>query len=141
MKTLKIFMMAGLMILAMGCKSVRQTGAVFEYGNEPVRTYVKANLDLENATPVEGKVDFAYFLGIRTKGGGGTFTGKQLNSHKYSTAESRVLYNVMSQSGADVILNPKFYEEKHSWCFGLYRTKTIKVKGYATKIKNFENDK
>lgn len=141
MKALKILMMAGLVVLATGCKSIRQTGAVMEYGDEPVRTYVKANLDVDNVTPVEGKVNFAWVFGIRTKGGGGTFTGHKLQSNKYSKAESRVLYDVMSKSGADVILNPKFYEEKHSWCFGLYRTKIIKVKGYAAKIKNFENER
>ena len=77
------------------------------------------------------------------------FIPLQHNGHKYlkssnrygalNKSESQVLYKLKQNSGADIILDPEFTSERHSWFLGLYKTTKITVDGWAVKVNKLHN--
>ena len=53
---------------------------------------------------------------------------------------AQFLYRAKENANVDIILEPEFETEKHSWFLGLYRTSSTKVKGWGVNIKGIKYD-
>ena len=111
-------------------------------GNNNINTYVEADLDYANAKKVEGIVNTATLFGFIALERNGNKLLKSANRYKgLSKRESQALYRAKENSQVDVILEPEFESEKHSWFFGAYKTSVTKVKGWGVNIKGIKEDK
>ena len=59
----------------------------------------------------------------------------------YTQDESYYILDAKENSGVDIILEPEFESERHSWFFGAYRTSKTKVKGWGVNVKGIKEDK
>lgn len=111
-------------------------------GNNNINTYVEADLDYANAKKVQGSVNTATLFGIIQLERNGNKTLKSTNRYKGLTKrESQALYRAKENAEVDIILEPEFECEKHSWFFGAYKTSSTRVKGWGVNIKGIREDK
>lgn len=124
------------------CASYTNSGAVMNVQDNNIRTYVAADLDYQNAKKVEASVQSTKVLGFISLSRNGNKLFDCSNRYRGLTkTEKQALYRAKENSGADIILEPEFTTEKHSWFFGFYRTATTTVKGWAMNIKGLKEDK
>ena len=122
------------------CASWKQTGPVMTIKGNNINTYVAADLDYENAKRVEATMSFRSFCGISTKKNGNK-TFHSSTRYKWLTKqEAKVLYKAKQEAGVDIILDPEFSVERHSYFFGLSVRKKITVKGWGVNIKGIKED-
>ena len=111
-------------------------------GNNNINTYVEADLDYENAKKVQATVNTSTLVGFIQLERNGNKTLKSANRYKgLSKREAQALYRAKEKSDVDIILEPEFETEKHSWCLGIYKTSSTKVKGWGVNIKGIKQDK
>ena len=124
------------------CAVYQKEAAIMSLGNNNINTYVEADLDYANAKKVEGTVNTATLFGFIALERNGNKLLKSANRYKgLSKRESQALYRAKESSQVDVILEPEFESEKHSWFFGAYKTSVTKVKGWGVNIKGIKEDK
>ena len=137
----KYFLLLGLCVILMSsCAFYEKTSPVFGYEDNSIKTNVTADLDVTNARKVSENIETQTLFG---------FIPLQHNGHKYlkssnrygalNKSESQVLYKLKQNSGADIILDPEFTSERHSWFLGLYKTTKITVDGWAVKVNKLHN--
>ena len=137
----KYFLLLGLCVILMSsCAFYEKTSPVFGYEDNSIKTNVTADLDVTNARKVSENIETQTLFG---------FIPLQHNGHKYlkssnrygalNKSESQVLYKLKQNSGADIILDPEFTSERHSWFLGLYKTTKITVDGWAVKDNKLHN--
>lgn len=127
-------------VLFTSCASYQKTAPVMGIVNANVNAYVEADLDYANAKKVEGTLETKSFLGIPLKRNGNK-TLKSSNRYKgLSKRESQALYRAKEAGNVDVILEPEFEKESHSYFFGAYRKTSTKVKGWGVNVKGFKKD-
>ena len=132
----KYFLLLGLCVILMSsCAFYEKTSPILGYEDNNIKTNVTADLDVTNAKKVSENIETQTLFG---------FIQLQHNGHQYlkssnrygslSKSESQVLYKAKQDSGADIILDPQFTSEKHSWFFGMYKTTKTTVDGWAEKV-------
>lgn len=110
-------------------------------GGNSINTYVAADLDYANAKKVQASVNTATLLGFIQLERNGNKLLKNVNRYKGLTkAERQALYRAKENADVDIILDPEFESEKHSWFFGLYKKTSTKVKGWGVNIKGIKED-
>lgn len=133
---------AGLLTLSVSsCASYQNEAAIMSLGNN-LNTYVEADIDYASAKKVEATVNTATLLGFIQLERNGNKTLRSANRYKGLTKrQSQALYRAKQNSGVDIILEPEFESEKHSWLFGVYRTSKTKVKGWGVNVRGIKEDK
>lgn len=143
MKTKKFFLPVCALVALMltSCASYTNSGAVMSIRSNNINTYVAADIDYDNAKKVEATVEVQKLFGFinLTRNG-----NKQFNStNRYrdlSKVERQALYRAKVNGKVDIILEPEFTTERHSWFFGAYKTFTTKVNGWGVNIKGLKED-
>ncbi len=111
------------------------------FGGNSINTYVSADLDYANAKKVQASVNTRTLFGFIQLERNGNKLLKSANRYKgFSKAERQALYRAKENAEVDIILDPEFESEKHSWFFGLYRTTSTKVKGWGINVKGIKED-
>lgn len=133
---------AGLLTMSFSsCAMYQKEAAIMSLGNNNINTYVEADLDYANAKKVQASVNTATLFGFIQLKRNGNKTLKSANRYKgLSKPEGQALYRAKENADVDVILEPEFEKEKHSWFFGAYRTTLTKVKGWGVNIKGIKRD-
>ena len=123
------------------CASYVKEAPILGFGGNSINTYVAAELDYANAKKVQASVNTATLLGFIQLERNGNKILKNTNRYKgLSKAERQALYRAKENADVDIILDPEFESEKHSWFFGLYRTSSTKVKGWGINVKGIKED-
>lgn len=137
MKRTNVFMIACAAVLLSSCASYQQTAPVMGIGGNSINTHVAAELDYKNVKKVEGTVETQTLFGFNLIRNGNK-TLKNNNRYKgLNKRESQALYKAKTEADVDIILEPEFVTEKHSWFLGIYKTSKTKVKGWGINIKRF----
>lgn len=124
------------------CASYQKEAAIMSLGNNNINTYVEADLDYANAKKVEGTVNTATLFGFIQLKRNGNQLLKSANRYKgLSKRESQALYRAKESSHVDIILEPEFEKENHSWFLGVYKTSVTKVKGWGVNMNGIKEDK
>ena len=123
------------------CASYQKTAPIMGVQGNNINTYVAADLDYANAKKVEATVErktALWFIPL-VKNGKKTFK----SSNRYNSLskdESQALYLAKKNGGVDIILEPEFEKEHHSWFFGIYKTVSTKVKGWGINVNGIKED-
>lgn len=124
------------------CASYQKEAAIMGLNSGRINTYVEADLDYANAKKVEGAVNTSTLFGFIELKKNGNKLLKSSNRYKGLTKrESQALYRAKESSQVDVILEPEFESEKHSWFFGAYKETSTKVTGWGVNMKGIKEDK
>ncbi len=141
MKKINLFIAICVTVLLSSCASYQQTAPIMGIGGNCINTYVSAELDYKNAKRIEATIETQTLFGfnlIRNV----NKTLKSTNRYKgLNKRESQALYKAKSEANVDIILEPEFETEKHSWFLGIYKTSKTKVKGWGINIKSIKDDK
>lgn len=122
------------------CASYTKEAAIMSLGSR-LNTYAMADLDYENAQKVQATVKTATVLGFIQLERNGNKVLKSANRYKgLSKREGQALYRAKENADVDIILEPEFESEKHSYFLGLYRTSVTTVKGWGVNIKGIQKD-
>lgn len=139
-KYLSLACVAFAILLMSSCASYTKEGALMGVKGNSINTYVAADLDYDGAKKVEGVIDTETFLGIPLVRNGKKLL-KTTNSYDHLTkAESQALYRAKESGKVDLILDPVFETEKHSYFFGAYKKRRIKVTGWGVNVKGIKED-
>lgn len=133
---------AGLLMSGISsCASYQKEAAVMSMDSH-LNTYLEADVDYSSTKPIQATVNTATLFG---------FIQLKRNGHKYfhsanrykglTKRQSQALYRAKEDSGADIIAEPEFEMEKHSWFFGAYTKTSTKVKGWGLKVNGIKEDK
>lgn len=140
----RIHLLMGAMMLvffASSCASYEKSAPVMGVTSNNINTYVAADLDYDGAKKVEGVVDTRTLFGFIQLTRNGNKTLKSANRYKgIDKREAQALYRAKENSKVDIILEPEFEKEKHSYFFGAYKATTTKVKGWGVNIKGIKED-
>jgi hypothetical protein len=140
-KLFSIVLIAMNVLFLASCASYEKSGAVMSVSSNSINTYVTADLDYQGAKKVEGIVDTQTLFGFIQLTRNGKRVFKSSNRYKgLDKKESQALYRAKENAGVDIILEPEFEKETHSWCLGLYRTSHTVVKGWGVNIKGIKED-
>lgn len=109
--------------------------------NNSINTYVAADLDYSSAKPVSAEIESQTLFGFISLTHNGN---KQLtNTNRYkglTKPERQALYKAKTNSNVDIILEPEFTVEKHSWFLGAYKTRKVSVKGWGVNMIGIKED-
>lgn len=106
-----------------------------------INTYVEADLDYAGVKKVEGVVETKTFLGIPLIRNGNKTLKSTSRYGRLNKRESQALYRAKESSGVDIILEPEFETEKHSYFFGAFKRSKTTVTGWGLNIKGIKEDK
>lgn len=142
MKNVKSLLAAGVAALALSsCASYTADAPIMGISSNSINTYVAADLDYKGAKQISAEVETKILFGIFRLSRNGN---KQLtNQNRYkglSKLERQALYRAKMNSDMDIILEPEFISEKHSWFFGAYKTRKVSVKGWGVNMKGIKED-
>ena len=142
MKSFKGLLVAGVAALAFSsCAHYTIDAPVMGIANNSINTYVAADLDYKGAKKISAEVESKKLFGFISLVRNGD---KQLtNSNRYkslSKPERQALYRAKNNNNVDIILEPEFSTEKHSWLFGLYKTSKVSVSGWGVNMKGIKED-
>lgn len=141
MKKINLFVAVCATVLLSSCASYQKTAPIMGIGGNNINTYVAAELDYENAKRIEGTIETQTLFGFNLIFNGNK-TIKSTNRYKgLNKRESQALYKAKSEANVDIILEPEFETESHSWFLGIYRTSKTKVKGWGINVKSIKEDK
>jgi len=141
MKKFNLFVAVCATVLLSSCASYQKTAPIMGIGGNNINTYVAAELDYENAKRIEGTIETQTLFGFNLIFNGNK-TIKSTNRYKgLNKRESQALYKAKSEANVDIILEPEFETESHSWFLGIYRTSKTKVKGWGINVKSIKEDK
>ena len=141
---MKTRMFFGLMMAALtfsSCASYHLTAPVLGLGGNKVNAYAEADIDYSSAKKVSATVETSSFLGIPTIKNGNKTLRSSTHYSGLSKREAQALYRAKSESNVDLILDPEFETEKHSFFFGLIRSGKTTVTGWGVKVKGIKEDK
>lgn len=142
MKKVKSLLVAGVAVLAFSsCAHYTVDAPIMGIASNSINTYVAADLDYKNAKQISADVESKTLFGFisLTRNGDKVLT----NSNRYkglSKPERQALYRAKTNNNVDIILEPEFTVEKHSWFFGAYKTRNVKVKGWGVNMKGIKED-
>lgn len=142
MKNLKGLLVAGIAATMLAsCASYEKSGPVMGVQSVNVNTYVAADFDYANAKRIEGTVDTKTLFGIipLVKNGKRYYTA----SNRYrgmNKIEQMALYRAKETGNVDVVMEPNFEKENHSYFFGLYKTSKVKVSAWGLNYKGLRED-
>lgn len=106
-----------------------------------VNTYVEADLDYNNAKRVEGYVETKTLFGfIQLVRNGNRTLNNTTRYRGLSRSERQALYRAKESGRVDIIVEPEFEKEKHSWFFGAYKTTKTKATGWGLNVRGLKND-
>ena len=109
-------------------------------GANCVNTYIKAELDYQNARPIEAEINIRKFLGMNLVY---NEDKRFVSSNRYKgfgKYESQALYKAIEENDVDIVIEPRFETDTHCWLFGIFKQCNIKVKGWGMNIKGFKED-
>lgn len=130
---------SGLMFAS--CASYQQTAPILGLGNNAINTYVAADIDYQSAKKVTATIETHTVFGFNVIRNGNK-TLKSSNHYRgIKKRESQALYKAKTESGVDMILDPEFECEKHSYFFGLFRKSRTTVNGWGVMLKGIKEDK
>lgn len=141
-KSILVAIVAAVALSLTSCASYTNSGAVMNVRSNSINTYVEADLDYEGAKKVDATIESKKLFGFisLTRNGDKQFVSS--NRYKGLTkAEKQALYRAKETADVDIILEPEFTTEKHSWFFGAYKTYVTKVTGWGVNIKGIKEDK
>lgn len=135
-------MCAGLLVMSIvSCASYKQEAAVMGLGGNSINTYVAADLDYANAKKVTGSVNTRTVLWFIQLERNGNKLLKSSNRYRnLNKKEAQALYRAKQDGNVDIILDPEFETEKHSWFFGIYKTSKTRVDGWGVNMKGIKED-
>jgi len=103
-------------------------------------TNVEADIDYASQKKVNATVESKKLFGfISLTRNGNKLMYSSNNYRGLSKAERQALYRAKENSGADLIIEPEFTTEKHSWFFGAYKTQKVSVNGWGVKMKGIKD--
>ena len=142
MNNFKSLLVAGVATLAFtSCAHYTVDSPVMGISSNSINTYVAADLDYKNAKQISADVETKTLFGFISLSRNGD---RQLtNSNRYkslSKPERQALYRAKTNNNVDIILDPEFTVEKHSWFFGAYKTHNVKVNGWGVNMKGIKED-
>ena len=142
MKKITSFFAFGIAALAFtSCAHYNVDAPVMGIAGNSINTYVAADLDYKGAKQISADVQTKTLFGFISLTRNGD---KQLtNSNRYrglTRAERQALFRAKTNNNVDIILDPEFTIEKHSWFFGLYKTRNVNVKGWGVNLKGIKED-
>ena len=142
MKKFKFFIAAAFVALGFSsCAHYTMDAPVMGIANNSINTYVAADLDYKGAKKISAEVESKKLFGFISLVRNGD---KQLtNSNRYkglSKPERQALYRAKTNNNVDIIMEPEFTTEKHSWFFGLYKTRKVSVTGWGVNMKGIKED-
>jgi hypothetical protein len=138
MKKFDYFLIGIALFTLSSCAYYSQTAPVAGIDPNGIKVNVVADLDMENAKTVTATVKTKKLFG---------FINLVFNKRKYirspryrgfSESEGLALYRAKNDADVDVILDPEFECEKHSWFFGVYKTRTTTLRGLGVNIKGYQ---
>lgn len=143
MKRSIYFLFAALMVAVFmsSCTSYQNTASIIGMADNRLNTYVEADLDYAGAKRVKGVVETKKFLGIPLIKNGNKTLKSVGRYGNLSKREAQALYRAKESSGVDIILEPQFETEKHSYFFGAFRRSKTTVTGWGLNIKGIKEDK
>lgn len=135
MKKLRfLFVICGVALLA-SCASYQQTASMAGY-DPTIKTNVVADLDMNNTKPVTATIKtktLFWVIPLVLNGHKYTKTG---NGYRYmNLREQQALYKATKDANVDLILNPEFTSESHSYFFGIFKKTSTTVKGTGVNVK------
>lgn len=138
MKTLNYFLIGIALLTLSSCAYYSQTAPISGLDPNGIKVNVVADLDMENAKTVTATVKtkklFGFINLVHNE-------RKNIRSPRYrgfSEAEGLALYRAKNEADVDVILEPEFESEKHSWFLGIYKTRTTTLRGLGVNIKGYQ---
>lgn len=142
MKNIKLVLATGVMAMAFAsCASYTQDAPIMGISGNTINTYVAADLDYKGAKKISADVEKKILFGFINLSRNGN---KQLtNPNRYrglNKLQRQALYRAKTNSNVDIVLDPEFTTEKHSWFFGLYKTRKCSVKGWGVNMKGIKED-
>lgn len=121
------------------CASYRISAPLQSISSNEISTYAEADIDYSTAKKVTATIETASVFGISTISNGNK-TLKSSNHYRGLTKrEAQALYKAKKESGVDMILDPEFETEKHSFFFGAIRNGKTTVTGWGVKIKGIKD--
>lgn len=141
MKKSVFFILCSVVLMLTSCATYKRENPIMGIGGNNINTYITAELDYENAKPIEAYVEQKTLFGInlifnRNK------TAVSSNRYKGLTkSQGQALYKAIENADVDIVVEPRFETETHKWFFGLYKTSKVKVKGWGLKIKRIKEDR
>lgn len=142
MKSIKTVVAAALFTMGFAsCAHYSVDAPIMGIANNAINTYVAADLDYKGAKKVSGELETKTLFGFISLSRNGD---KQLtNTTRYKTlskAERQALYRAKVNNNVDIIMEPEFQVEKHSWFFGAYKTRKVVVEGWGVNMKGIKED-
>lgn len=142
MRTVKNLVAASLFTLGFAsCAHYTADAPLMGIANNSINTYVKADLDYNGAKKVNAEVETKTLLAIFKLSRNGD---KQLtNPNRYKSLtkpERQALYRAKMNNNVDIIMEPEFTTEKHSYFFGAYKTRKVSVTGWGVNMKGIKED-
>lgn len=123
------------------CAHYTVDAPVMAIAGNSINTYVAADLDYKNAKRISADVETKKLFGFINLSRNGD---KQLtNTNRYkglTKPERQALYRAKVNNNVDIIMEPEFTTEKHSWFFGAYKTRKVSVKGWGVNMKGIKED-
>lgn len=142
MKNVKSLLVAGVATLAFSsCAHYTVDAPLMGISSNSINTYVAADLDYKGAKQISADVETKTLFGIFSLSRNGDKQLTNLNRYRgLSKPERQALYRAKMNNGVDIVLDPEFATEKHSWFFGAYKTRKVSVKGWGVNIKGIKED-
>lgn len=142
MKSIKNIILASL--IAMGfssCARYTMEAPVMGIANNSINTYVAADIDYNSAKKVSGEVEKKTLFGFIALTRNGNKQLSNLNRYRsLNKLQRQALYRAKENSDVDIIMEPEFTIEKHSWFFGFYKTRKVSVEGWGVNMKGIKED-
>ena len=139
-KTFYCLALFGGLLLA-GCASYQKTAPLQGMNSNTVSTYAEADIDYSSAKKVSGTIETKKIFGFNTIRNGNKTLKSSNHYGRLSKREAQALYKAKESADVDLILDPEFETEKHSYFFGLIRNSTTKVTGWGVKIKGMKDNR
>lgn len=128
-------------ILMTSCATYEKSGPIMGVQSTNVNTYVAADFDYDNAKRIDGKVVTKTLFGIIPLVRNGKRYYTSSNAYKgLSKTEQQALYRAKEGGNVDVIMEPNFTKESHTYLFGLYRTSKTEVSAWGLNYKGLKED-
>lgn len=138
----KIIFGSFLALCVCSCATLSKTANIADGVNSDIIINpITANVDLETASAVSGESKSVYFFIFRLKGDNKfveTPDKKSFWGRREEKCRNAAVYNALDLMKYDVLVQPKYTSEIHSYLFGLIKSYKIFVDGYGAKIQNLK---
>ena len=135
------FIACSIVLMLTSCATYQKEHPILGIGGNNINTYITAELDYDNAKPIEATIEQKTLFGINLVFNRNKTT---VSSNRYkglTKSQGQALYKAIENANVDIVVEPRFETETHKWFFGAYKTKKVKVKGWGLKIKRIKEDK